>query len=75
MKIASAEKKKFHKLVEKCSENIDESEMTYNVTLNDCENVTIYTVLFVTAFLIIIGISSAFMYFHWYLKKIETIIY
>ena len=49
--------------------------MTYNVTLNDCEDVTIYTVLFVTAFLIIIGISSAFMYFHWYLKKIETIIY
>ena len=56
------------KLVEKCSENIDEKEMIYNVTLNDYENVcgscTIYTVLFAIAFLIIIGISSAFTYFH-----------
>ena len=26
-------------------------------------------VLFVIALLIIIGISSAFIYFHWYLKK------
>ena len=61
------------KLVEECSENIDESEMIFNATLNDYENIcgscTIYIVLFVIAFLIIIGISSAFIYFHWYLKK------
>ena len=47
--------------------------MIYNETLNDYENVcnscTIYIVLFVIAFLIIIGISSAFIYFYWYLKK------
>ena len=47
--------------------------MIYNETLNDYENVcnscVIYIVLFVIAFLIIIGISSAFIYFHWYLKK------
>ena len=52
--------------------------MIYNRTLNDYENVcdscTIYIVLFVIAFLIIIGISSAFIYFHWYLKKDNTII-
>ena len=46
------------------------------VTLNDYENVcgscTIYIVLFVIAFLIIIGISSAFIYFHSYLKNSST---
>ena len=73
MKIVSAEKKIVDKLVEECSENIDESEMIFNATLNDYENVcgscTVYIVLFAIAFLIIIGVSSAFIYFHWYLKK------
>ena len=59
-------KKLIDKLLEECSENIDGNEMIYNGTLNDYENVcnscTIHTVLFVIAFLIIIGISSAFMY-------------
>ena len=40
---------------------------------NDYENVrnscTIYIILFVIAFLIIISISDAFIYFHWYLKS------
>ena len=66
------------KLVEECSENIDGNEMIYNGNLNDhekvCNSCTIYTVLFVIAFLIIISISSAFIYFHWYLKKDNTII-
>ena len=47
-------------LVEKCSENIDGNEMIYNGTVNDyekvCNSCTIYIVLFVIAFLIIIGI-------------------
>ena len=55
-------------IVYKFSENIDESEMIYNVTLNNYENVfgscTIYTALFAIVFLIIIGISNAFIYFH-----------
>ena len=67
------QKKIVDKLVEECGENTDESKMIYNVTLNDYENAcgscTLCTVLFVIAFLIIIGISSAFIYFHWYLKK------
>ena len=50
--------------------------MIYNGTLNDYKNVcnscTIYIVLFVIAFLIIIGISSAHFYFHWYLKGNNT---
>ena len=60
------------KLVEECSGNIDENEMIYNKTLN--ENVrnscTIYIVLLVIAFLIII--SSAYFYFHCYLKRSNT---
>ena len=62
--------KLFDKLVEEWSENIDENEMIYNGTLNNyrnvCNSCTIYILLFVTAFLIIISISSAYIYFHWY---------
>ena len=66
------------KLVEECSENIDGNEMIYNGTwmntnMNEYETVcnsrTIYIVLFSIAFLITIGISSALIYLHWYLKR------
>ena len=49
-----------------------------NVNLNDYENICgpyvgiIYIILFVIAFLIAIGISSTFIYFHWYLKNSNT---
>ena len=46
--------------------------MIYNDYKNVCNSCTIYIVLFVIVFLIIIGISSAFIYFHWYLKKSST---
>ena len=80
MKIVTVEKK-VDKLVEECSENIDGNEMICNDTLNDyekvCNSCTIYMVLFVIVFLIIIDISSAFIYFNWYLKRryIGTTIY
>ena len=58
-----------------CREIIDQNEMI-SVALNDHKSVcglcTIFIVLFVIAFLIIIGISGAFIYFHWYLKKSNT---
>ena len=64
-------KKLFDKLVKECIESIDENELI-SVTLNDYESVcwscTVYITLFFIAFLIMIGISSAFIYFHWYLK-------
>ena len=66
------------KLVEECSENIDGNEMIYDGTVNDygkvCNSCTIYKVLFVIDLLITIGISSAYFYFHWYLKKDNTTI-
>ena len=50
-----------------------EMKLIYNKTLNDYKNVciscTIYIVLFIIAFLIIIGIYSAFIYFYWNLKR------
>ena len=67
------QKKIVDNLVEKCSENIDESKTIHNVTLNGPENecsCTVYIVLLVIVSLIIIGISSDFFYFHWYLKKL-----
>ena len=48
--------------------------MIYNGTVNDyrnvCNSCTMYTVLFAIFLVIGISISSAFIYFHWYLKKV-----
>ena len=74
-------KKLIDQLVEECSENIDENEMIYNGAVNHyekvCNSCTIYIVLFVISFLIIIGIGGTYFYFHLYLKEgnIETAIY
>ena len=61
------------KLVEQCNEDINGNEMIYHRSLNDygkvCNSWTIYIVLFVIAFLIIFGISSAYFYFYWCFKK------
>ena len=57
-------KRLVEKLVQECSENIDQNEMI-SVTFKDYESVcgscTRYIVLFVIAFLIIIGINSVFI--------------
>ena len=78
MKIASTEKKLVDKLVEECSESIYKNEMI-SVALNNygsvCNSCEIYIVLFVVAFIIIISISSAFVYFDWYLKKSTNGVY
>ena len=61
-------KRLINKLVEECSENIVGNEMIRNDYENVCNFCTIY-ILFIIAFLITIGISSVFTYFHWYLKS------
>ena len=47
--------------------------MIYNTTLNNygkvCNSCTIYLVLLVIFFIINTGNSTAFIYFHWYLKR------
>ena len=62
------------KLVEECSKYIDGNEMIYNDFLSVCNFYTIYIILFVMKFLIIIRISSAYFCFHWYLKKNNAVI-
>ena len=53
--------------------------MIYNRTLINYRKVskscTIYIILLGIVFLIIIIISSPFIYFHWYLKKDNTIVH
>ena len=69
-------KRLIDKPVEECSENIDGNELIHNAILNDsrrvCSSCTICIVLFVIFFIITICISSAFIYFHWYLKQDNT---
>ena len=59
-------KKLVDKLIEEYSENIGGNEIIYNGTVNNNEKVsnscTVYIALFVIAFLIIIGISSAYFF-------------
>ena len=66
-------KKIFDKLVEECTENIDEVKLA-KIALFEHENecvcsYTIFVVLAVIVLTISIGICTYFVYFHWYLKK------
>ena len=62
-------KKLIEKLVEEFNENIDGNEMIYSDYRNVCNSCTIYIVLCFIAFLIIMSITCACFYFHWYLKE------
>ena len=54
------------KLVEECSEDTNVNEIIYNEILNDygnvCNSCTVFIVLFVTAFLVIISISVSIFF-------------
>ena len=69
------------KLIEECSENIDENEMIHNEILNVislsaykevCGSCPIYIVLFAVFFITSICISSVFIYFHTYSEKVNV---
>ena len=66
-------KRLIDKLVEECSENIDENKLI-SVTLNDCKNVcgsrAIYIVSLVILFIINLSINCAFAYF--YITNVNT---
>ena len=84
MKIVSAEKKLVDKLVDECTETVEEVKLT-KITFAENENsykyssCTVYLMLFWIFFTInVSGVGAYFVYFHWYLKKIftcETTIY
>ena len=77
-KSCECKKKLLDEFIEECGGNINRAEMIYNDTLNNyesvCNSCIIYIALLVTAFLITIGVSSAFIYFYCYLKKTNNII-
>ena len=65
-------KKLVDKLVEECTENVDEAKIT-EITENKCKSsCTIYVVIIAIVFTICIGIGTYFIYSHWYLKKDVT---
>ena len=65
-------KKLVDKLVEECTENVDEAKIT-EITENKCKSLcTIYVVIIAIVFTICIGIGTYFLYSHWYLKNYVT---
>ena len=68
-------KRLIDKLVEECSEDINENKMIYNGTLNDhgkvCNSFTIYIVLLTITSITLIRIGSVYIYFYWHkIKKL-----
>ena len=61
-------KRLIDKLVEECSEDINGNEMIYNVGLNNhervCKDCTIFIVLLIITFIIIMGTASVCIYFY-----------
>ena len=75
MKILSAEKKLVDKLVDECTETVEEVKLA-KITLAEnensykCSSCTVYTVLFWIFFTVNVGgIGAYYVYSHWYLKK------
>ena len=63
-------KKLFEKLIEECTENIDELEIaSKNKHKNECSSCTLYIVLFSIFFTFSIEVTIYFAYFYWYLKN------
>ena len=60
-------KKLVDRLVDECTENIDEVKIAVK---NECSSCMLYMVLFSILFTINVGIGTYFIYFHWYLKDV-----
>ena len=59
------------KLIEECTENVKLAKITLGVNENrhKWSSYTLHVVLFLTILTANIGISTYFIYFNWYLKK------
>ena len=70
----SAKKTLVNKLVEECTENIEETRLvettsSENENKHKCSSCTLYIVLFSIFFTFNVGIGSYFLCLYWYLKK------
>ena len=64
----------FGKLVEECTETVEEVKLAKitsaeNKNKHKCSSCTLYIAFFSITFTINVGISTHFIYFHWYLNK------
>ena len=70
-------KRLIDKLVEECSENIDEKKLHSN-EINDydkiCSSCSVYIAFLVIFVILSISIFSVFIYFHWYLMLVLLIL-
>ena len=68
-------KKLVDKLVEECTETVEEVKLVKITSANEGKNkyksssCTLYIMLFSVTFTTNVGIGSYFLYLHWYLKK------
>ena len=67
-------KKLVDKLVDECTETVEEVKLAENENSCKCSSYTVYIVLFWIFFTINVGGIGAYFifFFHWYLKKIYT---
>ena len=66
MKTVNREQKLVDKLVEECTENVEEAkiaEITLTENIHKCSSCTLYIVLFSIIFTINIGIATYFVYY------------
>ena len=66
-------KKLVDKLVEECTENVEEAKIT-EITENKCKSLCTITLLIAIVFPIYIGIVTYFVYSHWYLKMMILVL-
>ena len=62
------------KLVEECTENIEETKLVENENKHKCNSCTVYILLFSIILTINIGIATYFVYSCWCLKKIFQVL-
>ena len=67
-------KKLVNKLVEECTENIEETKLVEKTSAKNenkhrCSSCILFIVLFSLSFAINVGMGIYFVYSHWYLKK------
>ena len=74
VQIVSVGKKLVDKLVEECTENIDEVKIAgENEHKNKCSSCTLYIVLFSITFTISIGIATYFVYYKYMSRNKENV--
>ena len=73
-------KRLIDKLVDECTENIEETRLVEKTSAKNennhkCSSCTLYIALFSVIFTINIGVGTYFAYFHWYIKKVMLMLY